>query len=191
MRLLAAGLALVLSLAACGTGPTAAPASPDPTATPEPFVPKRSYPDGSLPAYLAGDERFTMFLTLLERDAFLLDRLLDRPDDTYTLFVPTDEAFDRLDAVTFDALETDANLVTGIVERHFLRRSLSSDGFASAYVFAGMSRRMSRLALVVDGDTIWFGDARVIETDIAVGNGWIHVLDGLNLGPTPERRPIP
>jgi hypothetical protein len=50
---------------------------------------------------------------------------------------------------------------------------------------------VSRLALVVDGDRIWFGDARVIETDMPVAGGVVPVIDRVNLGPTPDRRPIP
>lgn len=190
-RALAAGLALVIGLAACGLAPESVAPSSAPTATSGSDTPVRSYPDGTLPAFLAADGRFTTFLVLLERDEVLLERLLANPDRNFTLFVPTDGAFDELDAASRDALATDADFVTGIVERHFLMRSLHSDEFASAFVFAGVSRRMSRLALVVDGTTIWFGDALVVETDLAVGNGWVHVLDGLNLGPTPERQPIP
>lgn len=184
----------IVFLAACNSSapsgtPTSAPTSPSP-----PGVGVRTnidYPAGSLAAFLAADERFSTFLALMEQDGILLDRLLADQAGSFTLFVPTNEAFERLSPAAWAALVTDPSAITGIVERHFLTRRLAADGFASAYVYAGMSRRYSRLALVVDGQRIWFGDARVIETDLQVAGGIVHVIDGVNLGPTPDRRPIP
>ena len=184
-------LASLLALAACTTtSPTPSNRiSPTPLASPSPS--RTSYPQGSLAAFLAGDEGFSIFMALMERDGFLLDRLLANPDTSFTLFLPTNEAFESLTPATKAALEADLSLITGIIERHFLPRRLASADFATAFVFSGMSRRASRLALVVDGDLVWFGDANVIETDLHVAAGLVHVIDGVNLGPTPDRRPIP
>lgn len=180
-----------LLLAACGTAPreSVAPSSPAAESPSEP--PAAAYPSGSLPAFLAEDGRFTTFLALLERDGLLLDWLLANPERSFTLFVPIDEAFDNLSPRAREAMAADASFVTGIVERHFLPHHLTADSFTSSYVFSGMSRRASRLALVVDGTRIWFGDARVIETDLVAAAGVVHVISGVNLGPTPDRRPIP
>lgn len=185
----AAALALVLAVGACATpAATRSPAVPSPT--PAASHEAVAYQAGSLPAFLAGDGRFTTFLGLLERDGHLLARLVADPSRPFTLFVPTDEAFAELSSAAQADLD-DGGTVTGIVERHFLMRRLSSSDFASAYLFTGMSRRMSRLALVVSGSRTWFGDARIIETDLEVAGGIVHVIDGVNLGPTPDRVPIP
>lgn len=188
-----AALVGTLVLSAC----TSIAPSPSPGGSPVPSPSTGNdpgpveYPADSLAAFLAADQRFGTFLDLMERDAFLLDRLLANPTRKFTLFLPTDEAFDTLSPSTIAGLDSDASAVTGIVERHFLMQRLPEAEFATGYVFAGMSRRMSRLALVVDGDRIWFGDARVIETDLEVGPGIIHLINRVNLGPTPNRVPVP
>lgn len=191
----AALVALTLVVGACAApdatrspGATRSPVAP--SSTPTDTREAVAYRAGSLPAFLAEDGRFTIFLSLLERDGHVLARLLGDPSRPFTLFVPTDEAFGSLSAAARADLD-DASLVTGIVERHFLMRRLASRDFASAYLFTGMSRRMSRLALVVSGSRTWFGDARVVETDLTVAGGVVHVIDGVNLGPTPDRVPIP
>jgi uncharacterized surface protein with fasciclin (FAS1) repeats len=121
----------------------------------------------------------------------LLERLLDGRDRPFTLFAPTDDAFLLLGPDILLAFDFDAALVTGIAERHFLAGLLHSDDFVTSYLFTGMSQRRSRIALLVDGDRFWFGDARIIDTDITVPGGIVHVISGVNLGPTPNRFPVP
>lgn len=190
---LSAGLVGMLALAACSSTSPEAPQAPsapnDVTSDAGQRAP--DYPPGSLPAFLAAETRFSIFLTLLERDGFLLQRLLHSPERGFTLFVPTDDSFETLSQTTKAALEVDPSLITGIVERHFLPHRLASQDFVTGYVFTGMSRRASRLALVVEGARSWFGIAEVIESDHVVGRGVVHVIDGVNLGPTPDRIPVP
>lgn len=195
--IVAAGLAGLMLLAACTSvqpsspGEASSGTSTSDGSDGEGLRPAVVYPGGSLPDVLARDGRFTTFLALMEVDAFLLDQLLANPQSPFTLFAPTDEAFESLGPRAREAIEADLPTLTGIVERHFMRRLLPADEFVSSFIFTGMSRRASRMALVVDGDVIWFGDANVIETDLAAAGGLIHVIDAVNLGPTPERRPIP
>lgn len=190
----AAGLAGLLLLAACTSVQPSSPGAASPGTNPsdgEGLRPAAAYPSGSLPGFLAEDGRFNTFLALMEVDGFLLDRLLANPQSEFTLFAPTDGAFESLGPAARAEIESDRSTLTGIVERHFMPRRLPADEFVSSFLFTGMSRRASRLALVVDGDVIWFGDANVIDTDLAAAGGIVHVIDGVNLGPTPERRPIP
>lgn len=190
---------LLLSVLFAGCGDVAPRTATDaelPSATTRPPTtsstgPARSYPVGSLPAFLAADGRFSTFLGLLERDEVVLEELLGEPDRAFTLFVPTDDAFLLLGPDILAAFDFDANLVTGIVERHFLAGRLHSDEFVTSYLFTGMSRRLSRILLILDGDRFSFGDARIIDTDIRVAGGIIHVIGGVNLGPTPDRFPVP
>jgi len=185
------GLGCLLSaafLAGCGSPAPRTESNADPTSS---TGPARSYPAGSLPAFLAADGRFSTFLGLLERDQVVLEKMLAEPDRPFTLFVPTDDAFVLLGPEILAAFDVDDYLVTGIVERHFLAERLPSDAFVTSYLFTGMSRRLSRIALIVDGDRFAFGDARIRETDILVAAGIVHVISGVNLGPTPNRFVVP
>lgn len=203
-RLAATSLGLLVVLAACG-GPagsdTPAPVvTPSPTAQTSEASPQTSasppavrpaYPAGSLPAFLAADARFSQFLLLMERDGVLLERLLAEPDRAFTLFLPTDDAFARLEREASETLTSDDDAVTDLVERHFLYHRLPSEDFTIDYVFAGMSRRWQRMALVIIDDQVWFGDAPVIETDLRVAGGIVHLIDTVNLSATPDRYRIP
>ncbi len=115
----------------------------------------------------------------------------------YTLFVPTDSAFDQLPNGQFDMLtmpENKARLV-GIVNSHIVNGVLQvsdlrallkkSDGSAVLKTLAG-----SDLTVKAEGDMITVTDstgkvATIGGTDIAAGNGMIHPIDKL-LAPGPE-----
>lgn len=136
-------LLLAAFFAGCGGPAPRTGSGTDPTGS---TGPARSYPVGSLPAFLAADGRFSTFLGLLERDAVVLQEMLAEPDRPFTLFVPTNDAFVLLGPEILAAFDVDEDLVTGIVERHFLAERLQSEAFVTTYLFTGMSRRLSRIS---------------------------------------------
>lgn len=114
----------------------------------------------------------------------------------YTLFVPTDSAFDELPNGQFDTLTMPENKarLAGIVNSHVVNGTLQvsdlralvkkGEGSAVLKTLAG-----SDLTVKAEGDMITVTDATgkvatIGGTDIAAGNGMIHPVDKL-LSPGP------
>ena len=114
----------------------------------------------------------------------------------YTLFVPTDSAFDQLPNGEFEALTmpenkarlagiVNAHVVKGVLQVSYLRALVKKgDGSAVLKTLGG-----SDLTVKAEGDMITVTDstgkvATIGGTDVAAGNGMIHPIDKL-LAPGP------
>jgi uncharacterized surface protein with fasciclin (FAS1) repeats len=103
-------------------------------------------------------------------------------DGPFTVFAPTDAAFDALPAGTVDALLQDP---TGDLARILLYHVLSgevlstdlSDGQA-ATTLLGQGIEVS-----INNDGVFINDAQVTVTDIRTFNGVVHVIDAVLLPP--------
>ncbi len=121
------------------------------------------------------------FSTLVEAltEADLVDTLSDE-DTTFTVFAPTDDAFDKIDADALAALLADTDALTNVLLTHVVgEASLSS---VDAYGQNGKSLTTVSggvVAVSVDADTgmLMIGDAKVIISDVQATNGTIHVID--------------
>lgn len=114
------------------------------------------------------------------RDTGLADALAS--GETYTIFAPTDEAFQQLPAGTLDGLN--ANELTDLLRYHVLVGAVSSGeaaGLSSAPTVQG-----DALSLTTTGDALTVNGAVVTEADLEASNGVIHVI-GTVLTPEPTR----
>jgi len=125
---------------------------------------------------------FSTLLTALE--AAGLDATLADEDADFTVFAPTDEAFEALPEGTLDTLLADTDLLTDVLLYHVITDSvLGSD---TALSLAGTTTTMAneaKLAITVRGDALYLNESLVIDTDIEASNGVIHVIDAV-LTPT-------
>ena len=104
--------------------------------------------------------------------AGLVDTL--KSDGPFTVFAPTDEAFDKLPAGTVEALLKDKEKLAAILTYHVVA------GQVMAKDVAGMSK-----AATVQGSELVFNtengvmvnNATVIKADVMTCNGVIHVID--------------
>ena len=130
---------------------------------------------------------FSTLLTALE--AAGLDATLADEDADFTVFAPTDEAFEALPEGTLDTLLADTDLLTDVLLYHVITDSvLGSD---TALSLAGTTTTMAneaKLAITVRGDALYLNESLVIDTDIEASNGVIHVIDAV-LTPTVIREP--
>ncbi|HEY7477452.1 MAG TPA: fasciclin domain-containing protein [Actinomycetota bacterium] len=119
-------------------------------------------------------------------DAAGLDQTLSS-DGPYTVFAPTDEAFDALPAGTLDDLLRPANQdqLAAILTYHVVAGAVTSGDLSSGPVTTvnGADATVS-----VDGGTVTIADdqgdvARVVTADIPASNGVIHVIDTVLLPP--------
>ncbi|HSN72543.1 MAG TPA: fasciclin domain-containing protein [Steroidobacteraceae bacterium] len=119
--------------------------------------------------------KFASLLNAL-RAAALTETL--RGPGPYTLFAPTDKAFQKLPPGSLNALLKDRRKLRGILEYH-----LVSGAIAGKDINAGQLTTVEGgpLIVAIDGVRITVNDARVMETDIDATNGVIHVIDTLML----------
>jgi len=95
----------------------------------------------------------------------------------YTVFVPTQEAFDEIESTLAqiqsapDASEQLANILTYHV--------VAGEVPASAVVNLDSATTVqgSDVEITVDGSQVMVNDANVVQTDVMVDNGIIHVID--------------
>jgi uncharacterized surface protein with fasciclin (FAS1) repeats len=125
---------------------------------------------------------FSTLLTALE--AAGLDATLADEDSNFTVFAPTDDAFEALPEGTLDTLLADTDLLTDVLLYHVITDSVV--GSDTALSLAGTTTTMAneaKLAITVRGDALYLNESLVIDTDIEASNGVIHVIDAV-LTPT-------
>ncbi len=97
--------------------------------------------------------------------------------EEFTFFAPNDEAFRSLGTDEMaDLLSLDGSL-EDTLRNHVVDQRLDADeltGLTSIETVGGVE-----LSVSVDGDTVTVGDATVVETDVDVTNGVVHVVDDL------------
>lgn len=128
---------------------------------------------------LAADERFTIFLSLLK--AADMTSLLNG-DDRYTLFAPTNTAFNDLPPGAVDTLLADKETAADFVERHispwllnriYLRQaSTVCDVHESVEMLRGTNWRYG----LNEDNQLVIGEAQIIDREIIAENGIIHPI---------------
>lgn len=136
----------------------------------------------------AGDERFNTFVNAVD-SAGLVETL--NSDGPFTVFAPTDEAFETLPNGTLENLVKTENKrqLGNILTYHFVPGS-----YTAASVIEAIQSNDGRFEVVtVNGDKIVLslrdgnvlltdangGTATVLVTDVMASNGIIHAIDGV------------
>ena len=129
---------------------------------------------GTVVGVAAQDGRFATLLTALKAAELLEPLTAEGP---FTIFAPTDEAFQALKAGTLDGLlkpESKDNLVK-LLRHHVVSGKLMAEdapGLSDAITLAGTT-----LAIETADGSVKIGGANVTQADIAGSNGIIHVVD--------------
>ncbi|NVK25453.1 MAG: fasciclin domain-containing protein [Gammaproteobacteria bacterium] len=124
---------------------------------------------------------FTTLVTALEA-ADLVDTL-DNPDASFTVFAPTDAAFDLLGADTINGLLQDTDTLTGILTYHVLPGAVDASTAISLAGNTADTVNGAKIGLSLDGDNLLVNTATVVQTDITTDNGIIHVIDAVLMPP--------
>lgn len=93
----------------------------------------------------------------------------------FTVFAPTDDAFDKLPEGTIGKLLENKDKLKAILTYHVVAgKVMASDvvNLKSAKTFNGQN-----ITIKVKGGTVMVDNAKVIKTDIDCTNGVIHVID--------------
>ena len=132
----------------------------------------------SIAQIAAMDETFSTLVAALEA-ADLVETLA--AEGNYTVFAPTNAAFEALPAGTVDALLADP---TGDLTKILLNHVINAEVSAAEVVTLTEATTLQGdkvMIEVVDGEVILNGTVKVISTDIMANNGIIHVIDGILL----------
>ncbi|MFW6154380.1 MAG: fasciclin domain-containing protein [Planctomycetota bacterium] len=133
---------------------------------------------------LAAQGRFTTLVNALEA-ADLTGRL--RNEGPFTLFAPTDRAFDTLADGTVDALLTPAHRgpLREILTYHLVGGKVVAIDLIGMRALGTLSGE--DLNVTVINGKILINDAVVIQADLTATNGVIHVIDDVLLPEQPSR----
>ena len=176
---------LALVVAAC------APATPEPTPEPteeptemmteEPTEEPMAAPQSIVDIAVA-DGRFETLVAALQA-AGLAETLAG--EGPFTVFAPTDEAFDKLPEGTVESLLEDIPALTDILLYHVVSGEVLAEDVAQLESAETLLLDES-VSIRVENDMVYINDAQVIIQDIMASNGVIHVIDTVLLPPAEE-----
>jgi uncharacterized surface protein with fasciclin (FAS1) repeats len=116
-------------------------------------------------------------------DACALDGTLSGPG-SFTLFAPTDAAFNLLPAGTVTALLNDIPQLTDILKHHVVAGSVMSGMLSNGQVVTTLLGTDITVTINTNGD-VFIDNAQVTVADIVADNGVVHVIDAVLLPPSP------
>lgn len=98
-----------------------------------------------------------------------------------TVFAPVDEAFEALDAATVESLQTDADLLSGILTYHVVEGQLAPDEVAGKHTTVNGAE----LTVEGEGDAITVGEegAAVICGGVQTANATVYLIDAILMPP--------
>ena len=101
----------------------------------------------------------------------------------FTVFAPTDDAFDALPAGTVEALLNDIPALTAILTYHVVgAKALSSDLIDGQKI---ITLNGADVTVKISAAGVFINDANVTVADIITDNGVVHVIDAVLLPPSP------
>ena len=147
---------------------TSAQAAPT-TPPPDTDAPPPAEPD--LYAVLSDDPQFSTLVDVLRAAGYGSD--LSQPGPL-TLFAPTNAAFGSLDGDELEQLRSDPTAADTLLRNLAVDEAIPSSGFTTGGL---VTIGGSSVEVVVDGDTITFGGAALVQPDINAANGIAHAID--------------
>ena len=135
---------------------------------------------GTIVEVASANPDFSTLVTALKA-AELVDTLSG--PGPFTVFAPTNAAFEKLPAGTLDKLLADPKgALTDVLKLHVISGSVDA---AAATAAAGTEVETlgGKVAVAKDGEALTIGGAKIVTTDIKASNGIIHVIDAVITAP--------
>jgi len=129
---------------------------------------------------IVGSESHNVLETAVVQ-AGLVDVLSDTTT-TFTVFAPTDDAFNMLPEGTLDAVLADNELLTSILTYHVVGGTTLSTDLVNGTTVETLNG--GSVTVTIDTNGVFINDAQVIVADIDASNGVVHVIDAVLLPPT-------
>jgi uncharacterized surface protein with fasciclin (FAS1) repeats len=102
----------------------------------------------------------------------------------FTVFAPTDAAFNALPAGTVDALLNDIPALTNILLYHVVGATALSTDLSDGQMV--MTLQGSDVTVTLSNGNVFINNAQVTVADIAASNGVVHVINAVLLPPVPS-----
>ena len=116
-------------------------------------------------------------------DACSLDGTLSGPGP-FTLFAPTDAAFNALPSGTVPALLNDIQTLTNILLHHAVGDSAMSTMLSNGQMVTTLLG--TDVTVTIDTTGVYIDGAMVTVADVVADNGVVHVIDAVLLPPNPD-----
>jgi uncharacterized surface protein with fasciclin (FAS1) repeats/ABC-type branched-subunit amino acid transport system substrate-binding protein len=172
------------TLPATTAAPTTLPPTTVPDTTPETTTPPAPLPTDNLFATLQADPDFSIFVDLVLASGFDVD--IERIG-RYTVFAPTNAAFDALSPADLEALRSDPVRLSELLGYHVVQGELLvADLTGTVETINGASVTVA----VTGNGSVTVDGAPISRPDILASNGVIHGLAGL-LTPPLVAVPLP
>ncbi len=129
---------------------------------------------GTIVEIAQGSDDFSTLVSAVE-SAGLAETLSG--EGPFTVFAPTNEAFEALPEGTLDELtmEENSDQLTSILTYHVVPSAAMAADLSDGQELETVNGET--LTVSIDGDTVMIGDATVTQADIEASNGVIHVID--------------
>lgn len=180
-RFLMTSAALVLGLSLVGAACTDDESSDETTTTEaaaeETTTTAAEAMDETIVDIAAGNEDFSTLVTAVN-EAGLAETLSG--EGPFTVFAPTNAAFDALPAGTVDTLlEDPTGDLADILKLHVISGSEVTSAQAAEAVGTCVETLGGKVLISQEGEDLYFGGAKITDVDIQGSNGIIHVIDGV------------
>jgi transforming growth factor-beta-induced protein len=121
--------------------------------------------------------------TLVQKviDAGLVDTL---KGGTFTVFAPTDAAFNRLPQATLDALKADPSALADILKYHVVPGSVASTDLRNEEMVPTANGKKIRVNLYTHNHIADVNGIKISQADVKADNGMIHFIDEVLIPPT-------
>lgn len=132
----------------------------------------------------SADKNFTKLVAALKA-ADLVDTL--KGEGPFTVFAPTDKAFEALGEETLKAVLADKKKLTAILTYHVVQGKVPA---RDALTLAKEKKSAAtvngaKIELSIDGESLCLnGEAKVVKADVMASNGVIHVIDKVIVPPS-------
>jgi hypothetical protein len=124
------------------------------------------------------DGRFRIFLRLIRLDAgpyCCVGFESHLEDGLLTIFAPTDEAFASLPSEALPAMIEDGETLLRLIENHIVHGVVPFESLRPGDI----ATVVGTVQVTIEGETLVFAGAPILEPEIVAANGIIHPIDGV------------
>ena len=131
---------------------------------------------------IEGSADHTTLTSVLELSG--LDDALSDPEGTFTVFAPTDDAFDAVDSTALAEIVGDPDLLEAVLLYHVLGIEALSADLADGMEVTTLQGQ--DVTVTINADGVFINDAQVTVADLTADNGVVHVIDAVLVPETDE-----
>lgn len=113
-----------------------------------------------------------------------LDNALNDPDATFTVFAPTDDAFEAIDSAVLAEVLDNPELLEAILLYHVVGSVAFSTDLEDGMEIETLLGE--NITVTINADGVFINDAQVTVADVTADNGVVHVIDAVLLPPADE-----